>query len=293
MLDFRHDTFCALCRYGNYAKTADALHITQPAVSQHIKYLEDLYGLPLIAEKGKSFALTSQGKELLQFIQSCSNGLDALKERIKECPTPKQIKIGATRSVGENILPDIISNILENNNNYEFHLILENTHKLLEKMQDGSIDFALVEGYFDTSYYQSIPFSNEEFIGVCSAKNPLAKRTISFSDLLDHRQILREEGSGSREIFIEILHENHIQLNMFPHRIEVNNLSAIKKLVKNNSGIGFLYQFCVKDELEDGSLVKLNIQDFLALRRIHFIHPKNSLTGLDYNFWFNMLKSVY
>ncbi|WP_099205046.1 LysR family transcriptional regulator [Scatolibacter rhodanostii] len=294
MLDFRHETFRMLCRHGNYAKTAEALHITQPAVSQHIQYLEQWYQVKLIAEKGKRFSLSPAGKELLLFIQACDSGLSALEQRMQTSNSPsQQIIIGATRSIGECILPDIIANSLRIHENVDFRLVIDNTNILLDKLQEGEIHFALLEGYFDASLYESILFSNEEFIGVCSPTNSLANREILFSDLLDQRQIVREKGSGSREIYEEILHENYLNLWQFPRLIEVNNLASIKKLVAKHAGITFLYQFSAKDELLSGNFVQLRIKDFLAMRKLHFVYPKNSLTDIDYLFWFHEFLKIY
>ena len=295
MLDFRHETFLELFKQKNYAKTAEALHITQPAVSQHIKYLEELYEVTLIAEKGKVFSLTPAGKELLWFIQSANSGVKHLKKRIAQINTKniQEITIGATRSIGEGILPHIISKILQSNDLVEFHVLVENTNSLVEKLQDGQIDFALIEGYFDKSTFETIPFSVEEFIGICSANSPLAAKSVDFSDLLEYRHIVREEGSGSREIYEEILHENHMKINDFHRLIEVNNLTAIKKMVADDAGISFLYKFTVLDEIQSRKVIPITINNFSALRNLHFVFQKDNLTNIDHRYWFDKFLEIY
>lgn len=294
MLDFRHETFRTLCGLGSYAKTAQQLHITQPAVSQHIKYLESYYQVMLVAEKGRSFALTPAGEELLLFIQACSNGLVALQQRMQQAGTvPQKIVVGATRSVGEELMPDILAKALAAHPQTAFQLVVENTNRLLQKLQNGDVHFALIEGYFDTRLFSYLPFSTEEFIGVCSASSALAGQPASYGSLLAYRQILRERGSGSREICEEILHENHITLGRFAGIIEVNNLAAIKKLVAADAGISFLYKFSVQKELSRGELAQLHLPGGPFFRKLHFIYPKNSLTGIDYTFWFTQLGNFY
>lgn len=294
MLDFRHETFKVLCHYKNYAKAAELLHITQPAVSQHIKYLENLYQTVLIAEKGKRFSLSKAGTELLLFIQACDNGIEELKKRMMEADEqPRKIVIGATRSVGEGIMPNLMAALLAQREDIALCLIVDNTNILLEKIQNGEIHFALIEGYFDTSFYKSIPFSNEEFIAVCSSDSVLAQKEIPFSAVLGERNIVREPGSGSREICEEILHENHLNLQQFRQLIEVNNLAAIKKMVAKQAGISFLYKFSAKDELRSGELAQIRFEDFSAFRKLHFIYPKDSLTGIDYMYWFDEFYDIY
>lgn len=294
MLDFRHRTFLTLCQYKNYAKTAQFLHLTQPGVSQHMKYLEELYGTTLIAEKGKRFSLTSAGMELLLFIQACDNGLLELRKRMHVSnQNAQELIIGATRSIGECIMPALITKALEAHQDTAFHLQIDNTHLLLESLQKGKIHFAFVEGYFPDGVYEAIPFSREEFIGVCAPSCELAKQTSAYTKLLKYRQIVREKGSGSREIYEELLHENHMRLDQFPKLTEVNNLAAIKKLVMAGAGISFLYKFTVENDLKENNLCQIPLDSFSAFRKLHFVYPKNSLTGIDYPYWFQRFLYFY
>jgi DNA-binding transcriptional LysR family regulator len=102
MLDHRLQTFLTLCETCNYTKTAEKLNMTQPAVSQHIQYLENYYQVALIAEKGKNFSLTEEGKALEQYIRTLkanSERILPLLQRIKN--QVKQLNFGATLTIGE------------------------------------------------------------------------------------------------------------------------------------------------------------------------------------------------
>ena len=109
----------------------------------------------------------------------------------------------------------------------------------------------------------------------------------------EYRHIVRETGSGSREIYEEILHENHLKINNFHRLIEVNNLTAIKKMVAADAGISFLYKFTVLDELQSGKIKQIDINNFSALRSLHFVFQKNSLTNVDHKHWFGRFLKIY
>ena len=105
MLDFRVYTFLAVCRHMNYTKAAEELHITQPAVSQHIRYLETLYGVRLFVSEGKKVHLSPAGERLLQAATTLKNDEAYLKELLscvpEQAPT---LRFGTTRTIGESVI---------------------------------------------------------------------------------------------------------------------------------------------------------------------------------------------
>lgn len=283
MLDYRHQTFLELCKLKNYARTAAALHLTQPAVSQHIQHLEKHYGTSLIAEKGRRFALTAAGHELLLFIQAANNGLTSLKKRMTDEKKRREIVIGATRSVGESLLPRLLAKTIPTYGDVSFSIVVENTRVLMELMENGEIHFALIEGFFGHSTCESIPFSDEPFICVRSAdKAPTDTCPVTIETLTNETLVVREPGSGSRAILEAYLHGKHLQLASFRDQITVNNVAAIKKLARYGCGVTFLYRFSVMDELSSGKLYEVAIEDWHVNGKLHFVYPKNSLIDLDY-----------
>lgn len=290
MLDFRFNTFLTLCKIRNYTKTAEILHITQPAVSQHIKYLEESYGVKLFNYSGKLLTLTEAGKTLYDFtlaIQSSSDRIKLMISRPEDINHP--IVFGTTLTIGEYIMPDLLIKLVSDYPKVNITMIVGNTKSLLEKLRDGNIDFALLEGHFDKSKYNSLLFSLESFIGVCSANHPLADSKLSFKDIFNERLILREEGSGTREIFEQILYEHNTTMNNFNQFIEIGNISVIKEMVSNNLGITFLYKEAVKDELASGILKKINIKDLDVEREFNFVFLKDTLHYKEYEDWFHYL----
>lgn len=292
MLDFRLRTFLILCKELNYTKTANLLHITQPAVSQHIKYLEQEYGVDLFYYEGRHLTLTNAGKILYDFALGIENSIDRTKQLMNmPSDTYPPLVFGTTRTIGEYTIPKILSELILDYPTMKLSMIVDNTNILLNKLENGEIDFALIEGQFDKGEYNSFTLSTEAFIGVCSPQNPIAKDSVNFKDIFNQRLIIREKGSGTREILEQILLEHNITMQGFDNIIEIGNIKAIKELVLKNLGITFLYKEAVKRELENGELYKIRISDFDVVREFNFVFLKNNLHYEEYIKWYKYFKS--
>lgn len=290
MLDFRFNTFLKLCKIRNYTKTAEVLHITQPAVSQHIKYLEELYGVALFNYRGKTLSLTKAGKTLYDFVLAIQSSSDRVKLMISRPEDLNHtITFGTTLTIGEYIMPNLLIDLVWDFPSINITLFVGNTKSLLERLRDGKIDFAILEGHFNKSDYNSFLFSLENFIGVCSVNHPFANSKVSFRDIFNERLILREKGSGTREIFEQILYEHNTTMKSFKKIMEIGNISVIKEMVSKNLGITFLYEEAVTKELASGILKKINIKDFDVYREFNFVFLKDSLHYKEYEKWFHYL----
>lgn len=290
MLDFRHETFLALCKIRHYTRTAQALHITQPAVTQHIQFLEDYYGGKLFSYKNRRLSLTSRGEKLLKFALTMRSDSALLQETLRqEEERSVRLRFGATLSIGEFVMPELLEQLLLDYPHIHVNMPVNNTQVLLQKLRDGEIDFALLEGYFDRSEYSSELFSTEEFIGVCGGEHHLRGKEVSLSEVLDERIILREPGSGTREIFEHMLGEHNLSTGSIKSWCEVGNMGTIKRLVAGNCGITFLYRAAAARELESGDLMEINLKEKLS-HDFSFVCLKDSLYQPDYKVWLEYFK---
>jgi DNA-binding transcriptional LysR family regulator len=127
---------------------------------------------------------------------------------------------------------------------------------------------------------------------VCSTKSEFAKDEVSFQEITTSRLILRERGSGTREIFENILQKNNYSLHAFEKMIEIGNMAAIKKMVSYGLGITFLFEVAVKREIEEGSLSVINIPGFSEQREFNFVLLKNSFFRERYMKIYGLLKQT-
>jgi len=273
--------------------TAQKLNMTQPAVSQHIQFLENYYQVELIKGKGKHFSLTEEGKALLEYVKTLyasSERILPLLHRIKN--QVKVLNFGATLTIGEYMLPPILYQIFKEDPEVNISMYVENTDILQKMLWEGKIDFALLEGHFNQNQFESELISNETFIGVCSPHSKAASKTVDLEELLDQNLILREPGSGTRDILEQALYNRNLSVNDFKRKIEIGNMNAIKELCHQNIGITFMYREAVKKEISQGYLKEIPIRDFNVSHSFSFVYLKNSPDKSQIEYWYQKILSM-
>ncbi len=289
MIDFRIETFLCVCKHMNYTKAAEELRITQPGVSQHIKYLEDYYGDKLFTYSKKILKLTHSGVILRDAMISIKHdNLHLKKLIIEQANESKTIKFGATLTIGEFFLPYKLINYVKQNSHIQIEFIISNTKELLSMLEDGTIDFAIIEGYFQKNEYDFITVSNENYVLVCGNDYPL-KSVSNFAELFSHNLIVRENGSGTKEILERYLSDNGYSFSDFAKKSTISSIHVIKQLVENNCGISFMYEIAVRKELEEGKLRKIEIPEFDICHEFNYIWRKNSVFRDYYQLLFGSL----
>lgn len=281
MIDYRIETFLKLCETLNYRVTAEILNMTQPAVTQHIKFLEREYNSKLFLYSGKKLTKTSSAILLEEYARTAIFNEKKLRLSI-ENSINFNLNIGATKTIGEFLILDKINNFLENKNN-TLNLKIDNTKVLLNLLDNNKIDFAMIEGYFDKNKYDYKLFKEEKFIGICSKNHKFANKKIKFKDIFNETLILREEGSGTRDIFNHILVENNFSLDNFNRKISINNFAIIKELVIKNKGISFVYESIAKTS---DDLQVFYIEDIKISHELNYVFLKNT-KAIDFINLFN------
>ena len=291
MLDFRIETFLEVCKSLNFTQAARQLNITQPAVSQHIRWLEECYHIKLFEMHGKKLQLTPAGETLRDSLTTMQHDIVSLKEKVQETEEKKRaLKMGLTFTIAEYEAAGSISRYLLQEPAVSMMLSVGNTRELLRELEEGSIDFALVEGNFPGEIYHHELYSRQRYIAVCAASDPLAKGTYTIDQLLDKRLVIREAGSGTRNIIERYLEMKGLGVEDFPAKVETGNVALIKQLVAAGCGITFLYQTAVEKELKGGSLCEISLSDMEITHDFTFIWRKNSIFSEDYSRIFTMLK---
>ncbi len=282
MLDFRMQTFLTVCKYMNYTRAAEELNVTQPTVSQHIRSLEEYYSVRLFCQNGKRMYITEAGSLLKSAATSMQHDEIYLKEKLCALPGKNMLVFGVTLTVGEYILPEAVAAYLLSRPEAKMKMVVSNTKELLLELDSGEIDFALVEGYFAKNEYDHMVFATEPYIAVCAPGYEFSQNPKTIEALLNERIIVREEGSGTREVLEKYLEEKNLTISDFSNIIEISDLCAIKKLTASGCGITFLYEAAVREELLAGSLKKIPLEDFNLSHDITFIFRRNSIFAEEY-----------
>lgn len=277
MLDFRMETFLAVCQCMNFTRASEQLNITQPAVSQHIRFLEKHYNTKLFRYEGKKLRLTGAGEILRNASLTMMHDEMSMQSEMQKSEETEEIRFGATRTVGDVLMGKILENYLKNYPEAGIHMIVENTKELLQRLDEGTIDFALVEGFFKKSEYDYQKYSDENYIGVCSPDYQFHETPETIENLFQERILLREEGSGTREVLERWLDSQNLGIRDFRQTMEVGSLQTIRELTKAGCGITFLYEAAVKEDLKAGTLQKIPLKDFHVSHEFTFIWRRGSI----------------
>lgn len=274
MIDQKLKSFVALVEEESYTKAAIRLHLTQPAITQHVQQLENYYGMPLIHGSHKGIQLTQAGHHLYEYAKLQLHNEVLFEARIKR--SKRAMIIGSTLSIADYYLPYIVTPYLMNSTQ-NCELVVGNTAMLIQQMMDGVVDCAFVEGKFDAELFDFHLFKEENYLPIVRKGHPLAQQECSFQDLLTYPLFLREIGSGTRSIIEAYVEQSVYALTSFKRVITSSSLTMIKEMLPYSNGITFMYEGVVKKELEKGELVRLKLKDFPLRHAMYFIYLKSNL----------------
>ena len=284
MLDFRTETFLTVCQTMNFTAAAKLLNITQPAVSQHIHFLEEQYNTTLFIYKNKHLFLTRSGEILRKHLLTMKIDEMAVMEEIKSDSSGiESLSIGVTMTIGEYAITDKLANFLIQHPEINIHLHYGNTSRLLNLLDNGQISMAIVEGNYPRKDYSHKKYSTEDYIAVCAAShNFITDHPHTISDLVCERLLVRENGSGTRNILEQSLLARGLHISDFLHYTEVENMHTIIGLLKRDCGISFLYKIAVENELQSGILKEIPLDDFKIQHDFDVIWEKHSIYSDKY-----------
>ena len=248
------EVFIKVVEKQNFSKAGEELHMTQPAVSQYIKALEESVGTRLLERSSRYVYLNQAGeivyrhaKEILALYAKMQTSLDDLTNHARG-----SISIGASYTFGEYILPRIIAKLRKNYPLIMPSVKIQNTQQIIELVATHQIDIGIIEGSFHNEKLYTEAISYDEMFVVASPDHPLVVDTTkvrSITDLRDEMWILREKGSGTRQAADKLFE----MYSMAPKNImEFGSNQIIKESVEEGLGISLLSKWAIENELNDG-----------------------------------------
>lgn len=278
MLDYRVQTFLTAHRLGSFTRAARELHITQPAVSQHIRHLEAYYGCPLFTVRGRTLHPTAAGDVLYQRLSAMANDEERLRSEVAALSAGPDapLRLGCTRTIADYMAPRLLAARAARHPGQGINLHCGNTCELLEQMETGRLDAALVEGLYDRRTFDGAALSIEPLIAIAAADAGIAPPG-TIDELLGQTLIVREEGSGSREILERSLAARGLGLGSFASVIEVASIPVIKEFVREGVGMTFIYRVAVEDDLAAGKVADVTPRDFALEHHFDLIWQRGSI----------------
>ncbi len=259
----------------NMTRVANKLYISQPSISQAIHEIEDEVEVKLFDRIGKKLFLTNEGELYLTYVRRILNLYEEAAKTMNDMSKNEKgkIKIGASTTIGIYILPDIIKGFLQEHTGIEISLSVDNTINIEKMILENKIDFAYIEGKscFDEIIKEEV--WEDELIFICSSRHKWNKKNVlRKEDISNEKFIMREDGSGTREIVESFLESNNIDFNIF---MELGNTEAIKKSVEANLGISCLSIRSVEEKIKNGDLKGFRIDGINVTRKLSLIYHKD------------------
>ena len=240
MVDYRIRTFLALYETMNYRKAGEQLCLSQPAVSQQIRGLEEVYGCKLFVYDGRKLQATPQAQRVAEYARTALYNEQRLRQELTG-PAARKVRVGATKTIGEFVVAEELGRYIRRTGD-SLKIVVDNTQALLGMLEHEQLDFALVEGTFDRRKFGSRLFRTERFVGLCRWDHPFAGRTVSLEELGGQCLVVREEGSGTRGILEDALAQRGYSLDLFSRVICANQFSLITRFVGAGAGVTFAYE---------------------------------------------------
>lgn len=266
--------FVQVCDSGNMTIAGQRLFMTQPSVSQAISEMERHYGVQLFERLGKRLYITNAGRKLLSYARhmiKLQQEMDKVMQEEKS--TGGMVRIGASVTVGICVLADIIQDYNSLNHDGRVETVVDNTEVIERMILADEVDIGLVEGKIHSKELVTESFMNDRLVLIAGPQHPWKSRTnIDISELNGVAFIVREKGSGTRELFESVMTTHGLEWS--PSWV-CTSAEAIKNAVAKGMGITVISKMIVEDEVKDGKLRIINIKDINFERRFNIVYHKN------------------
>jgi DNA-binding transcriptional LysR family regulator len=294
MEDHKLKVFCTVAETKSFSKTSEIIHLTQPAVSLQIQAIEEKYETKLFDRSSSTVTLTPSGeilykyaKEILALYASAEKAIGKQTAIVKGSLT-----VGAGSNIGNYLLPSVITEFKQLHPKIKIYLIVGNTKRVIELLNAGNIDIGLVEGDVTRQRMSVKKLLSDELLIIVSSNHPWAKRKeIPVSEILKEPFILREAGSGTRQIMEKFLARHGIAIHDMQISTILGSTEAIKDAVENGLGISIISRWAARKENRYGTLHLLNIKEEKIMRDFSLIVNKNSISSNSLEEFLTFLKS--
>lgn len=283
-LPVRLQVFLVVARRMSFSRAAEELFISQPAVTKHVKDLEDHYNTRLFERNGnRKITLTNAGYLLLSYVEKLRLSYNEMNFEMSHMSDrlSGEIRLEASTSVAYFVLPGLLAKFHQAYPEIKVHLTNESSKDIEKKLLKKEIDFGIIES---PSYSPKLKYDNfldDEIVTVVNRNNPVfAKGAISVKQLADLPVILREKGSGTLEVLTEFLKDYNIDVDKMNVEMKFASSVAIKAYLKKSNCLAFLSVYTVLEELQRGEFSIVKLKEAKIERKFQFVTNEETDSAL-------------
>jgi LysR family transcriptional regulator, transcriptional activator of the cysJI operon len=273
--NFRIRVFRAVAQHLNFSRAAEELLLTQPAVTQQIKALEDELGVPLFERGGGHIALSAGGTALLPYAEKMKELSDEAAEAVAGAFGQRagELQLGASQTIGQYLLPNFIAGFRGTNPKVRVTARCGNSDQMLEAVLAREIHIALIEGPERRKDLHIEPFMKDYLVLVVPAAHKWANSEVTLEDLKGQPLLMREFGSGSRRVVEQALASAGLKTKDLTVSMELDSTEGILSAVEAGLGVTFASRWALRNQLALGTLKLARIRGLKLARRFSMAYP--------------------
>jgi len=274
--------FTSVFKNRSFSKASEALHLTQPTISNHIKALEDEFACKLFDRMGRTIIPTKEAEVLYGKSIEIIEKADALKEALGQLKkeTTGKLVIGASTIPGVYLMPRIMTGFQKKYPAISFQILIADSGGIIDSISRHELLLGIVGAKLGNDQIDYTPFVEDELI-VVSAPLKTGKSIMTLKELVALPMVYREEGSGTRREVEKFLENEGISFDHMKIAGIFGSTDAVKQAVKAGLGVSILSKFSVADELEHKLLEEIKLTDIHMKRNFYIVtHKKRTLPRL-------------
>lgn len=274
MVDPKLYSLIRVAELGSFTRAAQVLSITQPAVSQHIRALEEELNTRIFERQNGRLIVTREGEEVIR----CAKKMVALQNNLRQSlqddrAQTAHLTIGITHTAESNPIAEALARYSAQSEGIRIKMITDSLNQLYTMLKTYELDLAIVEGRVPDPVIHYYMLDTDDLVLAVSAEHPLARRgLVTLEELKKERMILRLPDSGTRNLFVAHLESNNMSLRDFNVVLEVDNMATIKDLIRRDFGVSVLSRSVCLDELKKGKIAVLPVENLSMQREINIAY---------------------
>lgn len=277
MLDPKLDTLLLVAEKRNFTRAAQALSLTQPAVSHHISQLEQELGVRLFVRGNGDLMLTPEGETVLRYARRMKALEKKMAEELQEAGRRlTRLRIGITHTAESSIVAEVLARYTNENPDISITIVTDNINNLYDMLENFELDLAVVEGRSTRPELSALMLDTDYLVCVLANTHPLSHSSmITLDEIRQEKLILRLPNSETRVRFESALAAIGESIADFQVILEVDNVATIKDLIRKNLGISILARSACMDELRKGKLTALPIENLSMTRETNLVYHRD------------------
>lgn len=266
------EIFLNVVREGHLTNVAKEMSLSQSAISMSIKELESILGRPVFDRINKKLVLNEVGRAFHKEIDPLFKKFSDIEYEFKNSENKGMIRVGASTTIVDYLMPSIICSYMSSYPDVKITLKEGNTQEIASMIKDGTIDVGFVEGFVSGSDIIKEKIGEDNLLVVTENEEIANTAPVYIDELAAKRWVLREEGSGTREVFLDYIKEKVDDLNIF---LELGHTESIKSILMNRECLTCISKISVDKELQERKLFQVDVKNFECKRDFLMIHHKD------------------